>query len=161
MGREDALSGAPAAGDALVLFAHGARDPRWSRTVDALAERVARRAPGLAVRTAFLEFMQPDLPGAVDALVAAGATRVRIAPVFLAAGGHVLHDLPALVDACAGRHPGVAFEVLPVLGALPEVLDAMAAACTDGPASAPPRPTGLPGPGGPGSRRRAKGVDAP
>ncbi len=120
--------------DGIVLFAHGARDPRWALTVEALAERAAGLAPGARVRTAYLEFLAPDLPGAVDALVAEGATRLRIVPVFLAAGGHVLRDLPQLVEACAQRHPLVIFDLLPALGTLPSVLDAMAVACVETPA---------------------------
>lgn len=146
-----------AGAEALVLFAHGARDPRWAQTVDALALRVAARVPGLPVRCAFLEFMAPDLATAIDALVADGATRVRVAPVFLAAGGHVLRDLPALADACRARHPGVSIDLLPVLGALPAVLDAMAAACIGAAADAP-------GPGvapTPDPTRPTPGVDVP
>jgi len=113
----------------LVLFAHGARDPRWADTVNALAARIAERSPGLAIEPAFLEFMTPDLAGAVDALVARGVRSVVVAPVFLAAGGHVLRDLPDRLAAIATRHPGLSVRVEPALGSRPEVLDAMAAVC--------------------------------
>lgn len=134
--------------DGIVLFAHGARDPRWALTVEALAERVAARAPGSLVRTAYLEFLAPDLAGAVDALVAEGATRLRIVPVFLAAGGHVLRDLPTQVEVCARRHPEAVFELLPALGTLPPVLDAMAAACVEAPAAGSSRSERSWAPGG-------------
>jgi sirohydrochlorin cobaltochelatase len=129
---------------ALVLFGHGARDPRWAGTMDAIVARIAAIAPGLPVRTAFLEFMSPDLAGAVDALVAQGVRSVVVAPVFLAAGGHVLHDLPDRLAEIAARHPGLAVRVEPALGGLPQVVDAMAQACIDalagpsGPAGAMP-----------------------
>ena len=113
----------------LVLFAHGARDPRWADTVNALAARIAERSPSLAIEPAFLEFMTPDLAGAVDALVGRGVRSVVVAPVFLAAGGHVLRDLPDRLAAIATRHPGLSVRVEPALGSLPEVVDAMAAAC--------------------------------
>jgi sirohydrochlorin cobaltochelatase len=113
----------------LVLFGHGARDPRWRGTIDALAARLAERQPGLAVHAAFLEFMQPDLAGAVAELVARGVREIVVAPVFLAAGGHVLRDLPDRLAAIAAAHPGLAVTVGPALGSLPTVIDAMAVEC--------------------------------
>lgn len=113
----------------LVLFGHGARDPRWADTIQAIAARVERLAPGVPVQVAFLEFMSPDLSGAVDALVAKGVDSIVVAPVFLAAGGHVLRDLPARLAEIAGRHPGLSVRVEPALGGLPSVLDAMASHC--------------------------------
>jgi sirohydrochlorin cobaltochelatase len=125
----------------LVLFAHGARDPRWAGTVEALASRIAHRSPGVAVAPAYLEFMAPDLAGAIDAMVARGVRCVVVAPVFLAAGGHVLRDLPDRLAGIAARHPGLSVRVEPALGSLPEVVEAMADAClrTLERASAPPR----------------------
>lgn len=113
----------------LVLFGHGARDPRWRETIDALAARLAERDPGLAVQAAFLEFMQPDLAGAVGELVARGVREIVVAPVFLAAGGHVLRDLPERLAGIAAAHPGLAVSVGPALGGLPTVIDAMAGEC--------------------------------
>jgi len=115
----------------IVLFAHGARDPRWAATVEGVAERLGVHLPGVPVRAAYLEFMSPDLPGAVDSLVAEGVRTVILAPVFLAAGGHLLRDLPRLAAAAQARHPGVCVRSLPALGGLAPVLDAMARACAD------------------------------
>ena len=115
----------------IVLFGHGARDPRWADTIEALAARVAELAPGTPVQAAFLEFMTPDLATAVDALVARGVDAIVVAPVFLAAGGHVLRDLPDRLAAIATRHPGLSVRVEPALGSLPAVLDAMARHCLE------------------------------
>jgi sirohydrochlorin cobaltochelatase len=65
---------------ALVLFAHGARDPRWAEPFEAVASRIRAAAPGLPVVLAFLELMAPSLGDAVGDLVAAGATRVDVPP---------------------------------------------------------------------------------
>ena len=113
----------------IVLFGHGARDPRWADTMTAIAARIAERSPGTPVESAFLEFMTPDLATAVDTLVARGATAIVVAPVFLAAGGHVLRDLPDRLAAIAVRHSGLAVRVEPALGSLPAVVDAMALHC--------------------------------
>ena len=115
----------------LVLFGHGARDPRWALTMEALAKRCRARDPGLLVECAFLEFMSPDLQEAVASLVSAGAQRVVIAPVFLAAGGQVLRDLPDRAAGLSAAFPGLSVQIEPALGASESVIEAMAQVCMD------------------------------
>lgn len=115
---------------ALILFAHGARDAGWRKPVDALAERMALRNPQLAVSVAFLEFMQPSLEQAVDQFAQRGATHITIAPVFISPGGHVKHDVPVLLDAARARHPRTTITMLPTLGEMDSVLDAIATGLT-------------------------------
>ena len=109
---------------ALVLFAHGARDPAWAAPVHALARAVEQRAPDWTVRVAFLESLAPALP-TVLAELDARCEAIAILPVFWAAAGHVRNELPALIasaPACAGR-----VRVLPVLSELPGLVDFVAA----------------------------------
>jgi sirohydrochlorin cobaltochelatase len=113
---------------ALVLFAHGARDPRWAEPFEAVAARVRAAAPGVPVVLAFLELMQPSLAEAVAALVAEGATRVDVVPLFLGTGGHLRQDLPPLVEALRAAHPGVAIGLHAAIGEHAAVIDAMARA---------------------------------
>ncbi len=112
----------------LVLFAHGARDPRWAAPFEAVAEALRAARPGLPVRLAYLEFMAPTLAEAGAELAAAGCTRVVVLPMFLGAGGHVRQDLPRQMDALCAAHPALAFELAGAIGEQPEVLAAMAAA---------------------------------
>jgi sirohydrochlorin cobaltochelatase len=111
----------------LLLFAHGARDPRWADPFNAVAARAREQVPGTPVRLAFLEFMAPDIAGAARELAAEGCTAVSVVPVFLGAGGHVRKDLPALLDTLRAEHPGVRFTLHPAVGEAPAVIDAMAA----------------------------------
>jgi sirohydrochlorin cobaltochelatase len=113
----------------LILFAHGARDPRWAEPLERLRERLARRAPQTPVAVAFLEVMTPDLPAAADALVDAGCTALTIVPIFLGQGGHVRRDLAELLATLATRHPGVALRCAPTVGEDDAVIDALAACC--------------------------------
>jgi sirohydrochlorin cobaltochelatase len=113
---------------ALVLFAHGARDPRWAEPFEAVAARVRAAAPGVPVVLAFLELMQPSLAEAVAALVAEGATRVDVVPLFLGTGGHLRQDLPPLVEALRAAHPGVAIGLHAAIGEHAADIDAMARA---------------------------------
>jgi sirohydrochlorin cobaltochelatase len=112
----------------LILFAHGARDPRWALPFQAVADRVRAQRPGIEVRLAFLEFMAPSIAEAGDDLAAQGCTQVQVVPLFLGAGGHVRKDLPALLDALRTKHPATAFALHPAVGELDPVIDAMAAA---------------------------------
>jgi sirohydrochlorin cobaltochelatase len=112
----------------IVLFAHGARDPRWADPFEALAARLRQLRPQAEVRLAYLELMQPSLPEAGDALVAAGCDSVEVVPVFLGAGGHVRRDLPLLLETLRTRHSNVRWTLHAPLGERPSIIDAMAAA---------------------------------
>ena len=89
---------------AVVLFGHGARDPAWARPIERVADRLRALAPELRVAMAFLEFIAPTFDEAIDTLVADGARRIVVVPMFIAQGGHLKRDLPTLVDAARARH---------------------------------------------------------
>ena len=111
---------------AIILFAHGARDPEWSKPFERLREAVSARIPNTKVAIAYLEFMHPTLPEAISDLTAEGATTIDIVPAFMAQGGHLKRDLPVLVEAARTRHPGTTLTLRPALGEAPGVIDAMA-----------------------------------
>lgn len=118
---------------ALILFAHGARDPRWALPFEAIAAEVRQQWPSAQVpqvHLAYLEFMSPGLVEAAEAAIQTGAVHVRVVPLFLGAGGHVRKDLPVLMDTLQQRHPGVRFELEVAIGERAEVVKAMAKAIT-------------------------------
>lgn len=110
---------------AVILFAHGAREPEWALPFEQVRDRL--RAEGLRVELAFLEIMKPDLSEAAKAFAAEGAKAVTIVPLFLAQGKHLKRELPGMVAALARTHPGVNFRVTPALGEEPEILAAITA----------------------------------
>jgi sirohydrochlorin cobaltochelatase len=110
----------------LLLFAHGARDPRWARPFEQVATAIRAARPGQPVRLAYLEFMAPDLRTAAAELALAGCTRVDVLPLFLGAGGHVRKDLPPLLEELHARHAGVAFTLHAAVGEAPLLIAAMA-----------------------------------
>lgn len=112
---------------AVVLFAHGARDPRWAEPLEALRRRLEQR--GCRVAVAFLELMTPTLAEVVAALAAGGDRAIEIVPVFLGQGGHVREDLPRLVDDVRSRHPQVDLRLAHAVGEDDGVLDAIADYC--------------------------------
>ncbi len=111
---------------AIILFAHGARDPRWAEPLQAVAAEICRLDPDAQVSLAFLELMSPTLPDLVRQLVAQGFTEARLLPVFLGGAGHVLRDLPALVEACRQHSPDFRIEVAPSVGQQRSVIQAIA-----------------------------------
>jgi sirohydrochlorin cobaltochelatase len=116
----------------ILLFAHGARDPRWALPFEDVARRVSAQAPGMPVVLSFLEFMEPGLLAGGQSLAAAGCAQVQVMPLFLGAGGHVRKDLPVLMDALARQHPGVAWHLQPAIGEIDSVVEAMAHAVLAG-----------------------------
>jgi len=113
---------------AVILLAHGARDPAWATPFEAVAARVGERAPEAIVKLAFLELMAPTLEDAAADLVARGCTQVAIVPVFLGMGGHVRRDVPAQLEALRARHAGIDWHLHPALGEAPRVIAALAEA---------------------------------
>lgn len=114
---------------ALVLFAHGARSASWAEPFERLRDMVASRAPELDVSLAFLELMSPRLQDQVATLAAQGADDVTVVPVFLGQGGHVLRDLPLLLDEMRLAHPGMKIQAVGAVGEDPTVLQAMTDYC--------------------------------
>lgn len=108
---------------AVILFAHGARDACWSRSLGELAVAVRRRLPEAVVTVAFLEFQPPTLAEALQDAVGSGCTTIDVVPVFWARGGHVADDLPPLMAALREAHPRITLTLLPVLSELPDMLD--------------------------------------
>ncbi len=115
--------------DGIVLFAHGSRDPEWSRPFERIASQLSKE---FLVRIAYLELMRPSLGEAVASLAAAGAGSIRIVPVFLGQGGHVKEDLPRLVAEAGAAQPGLKLILEKPIGEQPQVIAAIAEAISRG-----------------------------
>ena len=110
---------------AIVLFAHGSRDREWARPFRKLQRIVRAKRPGVAVELAFLEIMEPPLDKKVAELVETGYKYMTVAPLFLAQGAHLKHDLSKILDAIRTEHPGVAIKLLPAIGEVDAILAAI------------------------------------
>ncbi|HEX6360436.1 sirohydrochlorin chelatase [Actinophytocola sp.] len=91
---------------ALVLVAHGTRDPAGADTVEALADLVREWVPD--VRVAYADVHQPD----VTTVLRECDGPAVVVPAFLAAGYHVQIDIPEQI-----RAAGTPAVLTPHLGA--------------------------------------------
>ena len=111
----------------MLLIAHGSRKQAANDEVRALAERIEALDTGAfdAVRAAFLEMAEPDIHRGIEACIALGATEIVAVPYFLAAGRHVVADVPGEIACARAGHPGIEISISQYLGQheeLPELL---------------------------------------
>ena len=111
--------------DAIVLFAHGARDPEWAAPFGLIQQQLQAARPEVQVELAFQDFLTPKLDDAMAQCVSRGAERVVLVPLFMAQGGHLKQDLPLLVAKIRERHPQLDLRVMPAIGDAPEILRAI------------------------------------
>ena len=114
---------------ALILFAHGARAASWAAPFERLRDLAQAREPDVRVSLAFLELMSPRLPDHVAQLVADGVSDITLVPVFLGQGGHVLRDLPVMVDELRATYPDTTIKVVEAAGENAAVLNALCDYC--------------------------------
>lgn len=102
----------------LLLIAHGSRRAASNDEVRQLTQRLnVINPPGFSgVETAFLELAQPSIPEGLAACVAKGASEIVVFPYFLAAGTHVVNDIPEAILAFQAAHPQVKVSLTPHLG---------------------------------------------
>ncbi|MFB7908597.1 sirohydrochlorin chelatase [Kitasatospora sp. NPDC056076] len=106
---------------ALLLIAHGSRDPRHAATVAALVREVRAQRPALEVATAYLDHCAPRIPQLVGRSGRFGRAADAVAvPLLLNRAFHAKHDIPAAL-----RATGTGLPVADVLGPSPLLLAAL------------------------------------
>ena len=111
---------------ALVVVAHGSRDPRALSTVRRLLDGVRALRPGLPVHLGHIELNAPLLPDTLAELDARGTRAAVLVPLLLSRGYHVKQDIPDMA-AGARLHTRVAAP----LGPHPLLVDALHARLTE------------------------------
>ena len=112
---------------ALVLIAHGSRDPDWAAPFQNVCSAVHAKAPDLRVELAFLEFMAPTLLESAELLLSEGFDHIVVLPMFIAQGAHLKEDVPRLINEIRERNPKASFELASALGDSETIVQAMAA----------------------------------
>lgn len=116
---------------ALILFAHGARDPEWANPMRRVQAAVRERTNGVPAELAFLEFMSPTLPECAAQLIAQGADKIVILPMFIARGGHLKKEVPEMLAVLRCTYPNVEFSLGGAIGEHDTVVQAMASAALE------------------------------
>ena len=112
---------------ALILFAHGARDPEWANPLRRVQAAIRQRANDVTVELAFLEFMAPTLLESAELLLSEGFEHIVVLPMFIAQGAHLKEDVPRLINEIRERNPKASFELASALGDSETIVQAMAA----------------------------------
>ncbi|WP_415543429.1 precorrin-8X methylmutase [Deinococcus deserti] len=94
---------------AVVLAAHGSRDPASQAQFEQLVAEVKALDPGRIITHGFLEFNTPTLDEAARSAVAAGARNIVMVPGVLLAATHAKNDLPSELNALRREFPDVTF----------------------------------------------------
>lgn len=118
---------------ALLLVAHGSRQPAANEEILRLTARLRRRAADRFghISCAFLQFGEPNLAGGIEACIGLGATHVTLLPYLLAVGHHLAVEIPRTVAARQKAHPEVVIRTAPHLGAAPGLADLLLEVATD------------------------------
>lgn len=111
----------------VILLAHGSSDPNWQATFEALARPSCEALPQAVV--GYMELCEPSLEQQIAHLKQAGASRIKIVPLFLAQGRHLRKDVPAMLAAYQsqyqipleltapiGEHPALAESIRRIVG---------------------------------------------
>jgi len=104
---------------ALLLIAHGSRQPEANADLFALAEQIRAIGKFAIVEASFLELAEPAIDVAGRKCVSLGARRVILAPYFLSSGIHVRRDLQRYRDELAAEFADVTFVLAEPLGRHP------------------------------------------
>ena len=105
---------------AVVLVAHGSRDPRAAAATEALARAVRRARPGWDVRATYLDHAGPR---PLEVLAALPGRRAVVVPLLLTKAYHGRVDVPAVLSEAAGLP--VSATLAEVLGAAPAVIEGL------------------------------------
>lgn len=111
---------------AIVLFAHGSRDDKWSEPLQLIRESIAAIDKEVPVSIAFLEFMQPTLMDVIASLATQDIDRVTLIPLFVSAGKHLKSDLTSLLAETKQKHPSIRITLVPSLGESEDMRDMIA-----------------------------------
>ena len=105
--------------NALLILAHGSRKKESNEEVLRLAEELDRTVgTGFdKVLCAFNQFSSPSAEQQIKVFSELGARRITVLPYFIAAGSHVLSDIPQLVDEAKKIYPDIVFQISPHFGA--------------------------------------------
>lgn len=109
---------------ALVLLAHGSRDPRWQEPFHQLTQQIAESQHN-PVYLAFMELCTPSLEDVVAQIDSTLYQAVEIIPLFFAAGRHLRLDVPKQITALNEQYPKLSINLQAPIGLHPKMAQAL------------------------------------
>ena len=107
---------------AVVLVAHGSRDPRAAEATTALADAVGRAYPEWEVHPSYLDHAGPRPLDVLAGCVFRGHSGAVLVPLLLTAAYHGRVDVPAVVTAAGEAGLPISIDVTDVLGPASDLL---------------------------------------
>jgi sirohydrochlorin cobaltochelatase len=98
--------------ECLVLLAHGSKDPRWCVPFERIIDAVQDQSGETKVRLAYMEFVGPTLMDVARESVGQQILHLRILPLFLSIGVHLVADVPEQVNQVKAQFPQLEVELL-------------------------------------------------
>ncbi|OUV02660.1 MAG: hypothetical protein CBC42_07795 [Betaproteobacteria bacterium TMED82] len=92
---------------ALILIAHGSKDPEWSSPFQTITNNVKKNWLKGPVELAFFELQKPLLETVIQMLIDSGYKCIHVEPLLLANGFHLKNDLPKRVKNIISMHEGL------------------------------------------------------
>ncbi|UCH82145.1 MAG: CbiX/SirB N-terminal domain-containing protein [Nitrospiraceae bacterium] len=110
----------------IIIIGHGNPEKEADSTgyvADELHKIIHPSCSHECVRTAYLQFMKPELPEAINDAVKDGAHKIIVHPYLLSSGYHVSKNIPDMIDKAKKDHPDVIFIYTEPLGAHKKIVE--------------------------------------
>lgn len=109
----------------LILLTHGSKRASWLKPFQTLLRKLRKETGKSNIHLAHMELAAPSLEDIVELAVKDGVTNIRLLPLFMSSGTHLIKDIPAQVKALTCKHRGLKIKILPPLGSHPRFLKMM------------------------------------
>ncbi len=109
----------------VALIVHGSKDPRWRQPFERVTNALKKECGEGSVFLAYMELGSPTLMEVAQQAIEDGKSRLYVVPFFMAAGGHVDHDIPKQVEGVKTAFPSLEVKQLPPIGEHPEIQNLM------------------------------------
>ena len=112
----------------LILLSHGSKDPVWRGNAERLLALVQAQQPEAAVACAYLDWCEPTLEQALQALpqTRPQLRQVTIWPLLFGVGKHARENIPALVQQLAPQFAPLQLHIAPAMGEDERVMQLLA-----------------------------------
>lgn len=113
----------------LLVVCHGTKSPGAEGQAREFCRRLEAAGEWAGVGLAWIQFVEPDVAGALNALGVAGAKRIVVAPILSLPGRHLDRDLPETLENFNKEFPNCEVAVTESLLTMPGFEDLLNEAC--------------------------------